>query len=223
MGSKISMTASDGFKLDGYRADPSGAAKGGIVLIQEIFGVNQHIRALVDEWAKAGYAVIAPAMYDRAEKNFEVGYDEEARQKGMAARQKLDPKNQVFDYQAAAKELAGAGKLAIMGYCYGGTVAWQGALSGPFDASVCYYGGGIADMLSADAKCPTLMHFGEKDQGIPLDKVANIKKSKPYAIVNVYAGAGHGFVCDERPSFNKAATDLARTRTMAFLEMNLSK
>jgi carboxymethylenebutenolidase len=222
MGSKITMTASDGFKLDGYRADPSGKPKGGIVLIQEIFGVNQHIRALVDEWAKAGYAVIAPAMYDRAEKNFEVGYGEEDRQKGMAARQKLNPANQVLDYQAAAAELRGAGKTAIMGYCYGGTVAWQGATTGPFDAAICYYGGGIADMLNADAKCPVLMHFGEKDQGIPLDKVANIKKAKPYAVVNIYPNAGHGFVCNERPSFQKEATELARQRSLAFLEMNLT-
>jgi carboxymethylenebutenolidase len=222
MGSKISLTASDGFKLDGYRADPSGKAKGGIVLIQEIFGVNHHIRALVDEWANAGYAVIAPAMYDRAEKNFDVGYGEEDRQKGMAARAKLDSAKQVLDYQAAAAALAGVGRIAIMGYCYGGTVAWQGATTGPFDAAVCYYGGGIADMLNADAKCPVLMHFGEKDQGIPLDKVAKIKAAKPYAVVDIYKDAGHGFVCDERPSFQKTATDVARQRTAAFLEMTLT-
>ncbi|MCD6073736.1 MAG: dienelactone hydrolase family protein [Rhodospirillales bacterium] len=220
MGQKIQLKASDGFTLDAYSASPSGKAKGGIVLIQEIFGVNHHIRALVDEWAGLGYKVCAPAMYDRAEKNFEVGYDEEARQKGMAARAKLDPKNHVFDYQAAHAAVKDAGKVAIMGYCYGGTVAWQGAQTGPFDAAICYYGGGIADMLGADAKCPVLMNFGEKDQGIPLDKVAKIKEAKPYAIVNVYPGAGHGFVCDERPSFQKEATDQARTRALAFLEMN---
>jgi carboxymethylenebutenolidase len=206
--------------LDAYTAGPSGKAKGGIVLIQEIFGVNQHIRALVDEWAGQGYKVVAPAMYDRAEKNFEVGYDEEARQKGMAARAKLDPKNHVLDYQAAYAAVKDAGKVAIMGYCYGGTVAWQGAQSGPFDAAVCYYGGGIPDMLSADAKCPVLMHFGEKDQGIPIDKVAKVREAKPYAIIDLYPNAGHGFVCDERPSFQKEATDLARKRTLAFLEMN---
>jgi carboxymethylenebutenolidase len=220
MGQKIQLKASDGFTLDAYTASPSGKAKGGIVLIQEIFGVNHHIRALVDEWAGLGYKVCAPAMYDRAEKNFEVGYDEEGRQRGMAARGKLDAKNHVFDYQAAHAAVKDAGKVAIMGYCYGGTVAWQGAQTGPFDASICYYGGGIADMLGADAKCPVLMNFGEKDQGIPLEKVAAIKAAKPYAIVNVYPGAGHGFVCNERPSFQKEATDLARTRALAFLEMN---
>jgi len=220
MGEKIQLKASDGFTLDAYTASPSGKAKGGIVLIQEIFGVNQHIRALVDEWAGLGYKVCAPAMYDRAEKNFEVGYDEEGRQRGMGARAKLDAKNHVHDYTAAHAYVKDAGKVAIMGYCYGGTVAWQGAQTGPFDASVCYYGGGIADMLGADAKCPVLMHFGEKDQGIPLDKVAAIKASKPYAIVDVYGNAGHGFVCDERPSFQKEATELARKRTLAFLEMN---
>lgn len=220
MGQKITLKASDGFTLDAYRADPSGKAKGGIVLIQEIFGVNQHIRALVDEWAGRGYAVIAPAMYDRAEKNFEVGYDEEARQKGMAGRAKLDGAKSVFDYQAAHAALAGVGKVAIMGYCYGGTVAWQGAQTGPFDAAICYYGGGIADMLNADAKCPVLMHFGEKDQGIPMEKVAKIKAAKPYAVVDVYANAGHGFICDERPSFQKEAADLSNKRTLAFLEMN---
>ena len=222
MANKISLTASDGFKLDAYRADPSGKPKGGIVLIQEIFGVNHHIQALVDEWGKAGYAVIGPAMYDRAEKGVDLGYDEEGRQKGMAVRAKLDPAKQVLDYQAAAAALTGVGRIAIIGYCYGGTVAWQGATSGPFDAAVCYYGGGIADMLNADAKCPVLMHFGEKDQGIPLDKVAKIKAAKPYAVVDIYKDAGHGFVCDERPSFQKAATDLARQRTAAFLEMTLT-
>ena len=220
MGQKIQLKASDGFTLDAYTASPSGKAKGGIVLIQEIFGVNQHIRALVDEWAGLGYKVVAPAMYDRAEKNFEVGYDEEGRQRGMGARQKLDPKNHVFDYQAAHAYVKDAGKVAIMGYCYGGTVAWQGAQTGPFDAAICYYGGGIAEMLGADAKCPVLMNFGEKDQGIPLEKVAAIKAAKPYVIVNIYPNAGHGFVCNERPSFQKEATDLARRRALAFLEMN---
>ena len=217
MGSKIELTASDGFKLGGYRADPKGSPKGGLVLIQEIFGVNQHIRKLIDEWAGQGYAVIAPAVYDRAERNFDVGYGEEDRQKGMAARAKLDPLKTVLDYQAAHAQLRGAGKIGIVGYCYGGTVAWQGALTGPFDAAICYYGGGIGGMLDKDATCPVLMHFGEKDQGIPLDTVGKIKQAKPYVTVDIYKGAGHGFVCDERPSFNQAATDLARARTLACL------
>jgi carboxymethylenebutenolidase len=223
MGSKITMTTSDGFQLDGYRADPNGVAKGGIVLIHEMFGVNGHIRSLVDQWADAGYAVIAPACYDRAERNIEVGYDEESRQKAMAARAKLDDTKTVFDVQAAAAALKGVGKIAIMGFCYGGTVAWQGAQNGPFDAAICYYGSNIGNMLKADAKCPVMMHFGAKDQVIPLDTVGKIKQAKPYAIVNVYENAGHGFNCNERPSFNKEAAALAHTRTMAFLEMGLAR
>ena len=223
MGQKITLKASDGFTLDAYRADPAGKAKGGIVLIQEIFGVNQHIRALVDEWAKAGYAVIAPACYDRAEKNFEVGYDEEARQKGMAARAKLDGAKTVLDYQAAHAALSGVGKIAIMGYCYGGTVAWQGAQTGPFDAAVCYYGGAIAKLLHLTNTCPVMQHNGTADPWIPPDDEAAMDAAhKPNMIIHKYPGIGHAFVNDTLPHRYHAETaKIARGRTMAFFAKHL--
>lgn len=221
MGEKIRLTASDGHEFGAYKAEPSGASKGGLVLIQEIFGVNQHIRALVDEYAGNGYTTIAPQIYDRTAPDIECGYDEEGRQAGMKGREGITPEMWAADIGAARDAVASAGKVGIVGYCYGGTVSWFGACNGGFDASVCYYGGGIADMLDKDAQCPVMMNFGAEDQGIPMEKVDAIKAAKTDATVHVYDGAGHGFVCDERPSFNEAATNLSRERTLEFFGQHL--
>ncbi len=221
MGQDIKLTASDGHTYDAYRADPEGDVKGGLVLIQEIFGVNKHIREVADEWAGAGYAVIAPALFDRAESGVVLGYGEEDRQKGMETRGKVEWDDTVKDSVACADALGDAGKVGIIGYCFGGTVAWLGACSGSFAAASCYYGGGIGNFLDKDATCPVMMNFGEADQGIPMETVDKIKAAKPDAIVHTYEGAGHGFICDERPSFNQAATDLARTRSREFFGQHL--
>lgn len=222
MGRDIQLTAGDGHTFDAYRADPDGTPKAGLVLIQEIFGVNNHIRAVTDEWAGAGYAVIAPALYDRAEKNVQLGYDEDGRQTGMGLREKVAWDDSVKDIGAAAAALRDAGKVGIIGYCYGGTVSWLGACSGDFDAASCYYGGGIGNFLDREATCPVMMHFGAEDQGIPMETVDEIRAAKPGAAVHVYDGAGHGFICDERPSYNEAATDLARARSREFFAEHLT-
>jgi len=221
MGQSIELTASDGHGFGAYRADPDGAPKGAIVVIQEIFGVNQHIRALTDGFAADGYVAIAPALYDRAEKGVELGYDEEGRQAGMATREKVEWDDVVLDIIAAREAVAGAGKVGIVGYCYGGTVTWLGACKGGFDAAVGYYGGGIHTMLDLDAGCPVQLHFGEKDQGIPLENVDKIRQAKSDVDIYVYDGAGHGFVCDERPSYSETATSQARGRTLDFFATNL--
>ena len=221
MGETLELTASDGHAFGAYRADPSGAPKGAIVVIQEIFGVNQHIRALTDGFAADGYVAIAPALYDRAEKGVELGYDEEGRQAGMATREKVEWDDVVKDIIAAREAVADVGKVGIVGYCYGGTVTWLGACKGDFDAAVGYYGGGIHTLLDLDAGCPVQLHFGEKDQGIPLENVDKIRAAKSDVDIFVYDGAGHGFVCDERASYSEEATNQARARTLDFFASNL--
>ncbi|NQV54888.1 MAG: dienelactone hydrolase family protein [Rhodospirillales bacterium] len=221
MGKFVELTAADGHKFDAYRAEPAGAPKGAIVVIQEIFGVNNHIQAVTDGFAADGYLAVAPALYDRAERKVDLGYDEEGRQKGMAVREGVAWDDVVKDIIAARESVSSAGKVGIVGYCYGGTVAWLGACKGGFDAAVGYYGGGIHTMLDLNAGCPVMLHFGEKDQGIPLENVDMIREAKSDADIYVYDGAGHGFLCDERQSYDEAATNLSRGRTLDFFGSNL--
>ncbi len=220
MGQTIQLKASDGFTLDAYTAGPADAAKG-IVVIQEIFGVNHHIRDMVDRFAAAGYAVIAPAVYDRVRKGFEVGYTPEDIAKGRDVRMKLDDKQLMLDVEAAAAHLKGK-KLGIVGYCFGGTVAWWGATrSTSFAAAVSWYGGGVAGTKDEKPNCPTQMHFGETDASIPMTDVDAIRAAQPKVEVFVYKGAGHGFGCDERGSYSKPDYDLAQRRTLDFFAKHL--
>jgi carboxymethylenebutenolidase len=152
MGSTIDLKAADGFTLSAYTAGPTGGTKG-IVMIQEIFGVNHHMRDMADRFAAEGYAVVAPALFDRAERGVELGYAQEDIDKGRGYRMKLDDAQVMADVEAAAKQLAGK-KLGIVGYCFGGTVAWWGATrSRSFAAASCWYGGGIARMSGRTARC----------------------------------------------------------------------
>ena len=221
MGERIQLTADDGHVLDAYRADPAGTPKAGMVLIQEIFGVNHHIRSVCDYWAQHGYLVVAPALFDRVGKNIELGYDEAGRNEGMETRGKTTFDENLKDVAAAAEVVQEAGKTVVLGFCFGGAVAWQAACNLDFDVAVCFYGGGIANALDLDANCPVMMHFGEEDAAIPMSDVADIRSAKPDAVIHTYAGAGHGFACDERDSYNAEATALARERTIAFLDEQL--
>lgn len=222
MGQSIQLTASDGHTLGAYRADPTGAAKGGIVVIQEIFGVNAHIKEVVDGFAAEGYVAIAPALFDRAERDVDLGYGEEDRQKGMGLRGQTEWDDNVKDCVAAREAIADAGKIGIVGYCFGGTVAWLGAADGGFDAAVGYYGGFIHNFLDKQAACPVLLHFGADDQGIPLENVEQTRSAKPDVEIHVYEGAGHGFICDHRQSYHEEATKQAGERTLAFFGTHLS-
>ncbi len=221
MGEKIHLTAADGHQLGAYRADPAGTPKGGLVLIQEIFGVNEHIRDLCDAYAADGYAVIAPAIYDRAEPDADLAYDDAGRKKGMELRAKIEPEMAVQDMAAAADALGFAGKVGVVGFCWGGQLAWIGADSGHFSAAICYYGGGIDQLLDMQAKCPVMMHFGEADQGITMEKVEAVRAADTGAQIFTYADAGHGFVCDARPSFNPEATATSRQRSLEFFAQHL--
>ena len=221
MGQLINLTTSDGHNLSAYRVDPSGAPKGGLVVIQEIFGVNSHIREVCEGFAADDYVAIAPALFDRAERGVDLGYEEEDRQKGMGLRGQIDWNDNVKDAVAAREAISDSGKVAIVGYCFGGTVAWLGACSSSFDAAVGYYGGFIHNFLDRHAKCPVQLHFGAQDQGIPIENVDKIRDAKPDVDIYVYDGAGHGFICDHRASYHEGATTASRSRTVDFFDANL--
>jgi carboxymethylenebutenolidase len=220
MGTTIEITSADGHRFSAYTAGPGGAAKG-LVVVQEIFGVNHHIRDMAERFAAEGYAVIAPALFDRVERGVELGYTQADIDAGRAYRMKLNDAQVMADVEAAANPLAGR-KLGIVGYCFGGTVAWWGATrTRKFAASSCWYGGGIASTREESPNCPVQMHFGETDASIPMTDVDAVKASQPKAEIHVYAGAGHGFGCDERGSFSRKDYEQAQQRTLAFFSRYL--
>jgi carboxymethylenebutenolidase len=220
MGTSINLTSADGFALSAYTAGAAGASKG-LVLVQEIFGVNHHVRDMCERFAAEGYAVCAPALFDRVEKGVELGYTQDDIGKGRDYRMKLDDAKVMADVEAAANHLTGK-KLAIVGYCFGGTVAWWGATrTNRFAASSCWYGGGIAGTRDERPNCPVQMHFGEKDASIPMSDVESVRAAQPKVESYVYQGAGHGFGCDERGSFSKPDYELAQQRTLAFFARHL--
>ena len=222
MGSMIELTTSDGHTLGAYKAEPSGSPKGGVVVIQEIFGVNQHIKNVADQYAAAGYLAIAPALFDRVEKGLELGYGQEDFGKGRDTRGALDNNGIQADVQASINEASSAGKVGVVGYCFGGFVTWLAATScDGVSAASCYYGGGIHAMKDATPKCPVQFHFGDKDGGIPLSQVSDIKEAQPDVPCFVYDDAGHGFCCDDRESFNAGACQRARERTLALFGENV--
>ena len=224
MGKHFNLTAADGHQLGAYRADPAGAPRGAIVVIQEIFGVNQHIRKVCDDFAKEGYAAVAPAMFDRTERDFESGYTPPEIEKARSFTNKLDWDAMLRDTDAALKDLKGIGPIGIVGFCMGGTIAFLAAarLSG-LSAAVGYYGGRIVAFADEKPKCPTQLHFGEKDASIPMTDVDAIKQKRPDSEIHVYPDAGHGFHCDERGSFHKASRDQAWKRTADFFAKHLVK
>jgi carboxymethylenebutenolidase len=215
MGEMIELTAADGFTFSAYAAGPADATKG-VVVVQEIFGVNHHIRDMADRFAALGYAVVAPALFDRTEKGVELGYTAEDIGKGRAYRMKLSDAQVMLDIEAAADHLGGKA-LGIVGYCFGGTVAWWGATrTTKFAASSCWYGGGIPGTKNETPHCPVQMHFGEKDASIPMTDVDAVRAAQPKVEVYVYMGAQHGFGCDERGSFSAPDYELAQQRTVDF-------
>lgn len=224
MGKQFTLTAADQFKLGAYRADPAGTPKGAMVVIQEIFGVNQHIRAVCDRLAAEGYVAVAPAVFDRIKPGFECGYtpDEIAEARKYVANP--DWAAMMKDVQAAIDEVKGGGPVGVIGFCLGGTLSFLAATRATgLSAAVCYYGGGIVKFADETPKVPTQMHFGETDAGIPLTDVETIKSKRPESEVHVYAGAGHGFHCDERASFHQASADTAWKRSMDFLNKHMKK
>lgn len=216
----ISLTAADGHRLSAYRAGPQEAARA-LVVVQEIFGVNRHIRSVCDRFAAEGYAVIAPALFDRVGAGIELGYEAADVAQGRELRGRIDAGLTVLDVLAAAAALPRGAKRGIVGYCWGGTVAWHGATrTSAFAASSGWYGGGIAAAKEEQARCPVQLHFGETDASIPMADVEAIRAAQPGVEVHVYGG-GHGFGCDERGSYVEADYRLAQQRTLDFFAGHL--
>ena len=225
MGKHFTLTSSDSHQLGAYRADPAGAPKGGIVVIQEIFGVNQHIRKVCDDFAKEGYVAVAPALFDRTQKDYQSGYTPPEIEKSRTFVAKPDWDAMMRDTEAAVNELKSAGPVGIVGFCMGGTIAFLAAtrLSG-VSAAVGYYGGRIVAFADEKPKCPVQLHFGEKDASIPMTDVEIIKQKRGSDCeIFVYSEAGHGFHCDERGSFHKDSAGVAWKRTTDFFAKHLKK
>ncbi|MBC7376249.1 MAG: dienelactone hydrolase family protein [Burkholderiaceae bacterium] len=221
MGKFIDLTSADGFVFPAYVAEPAGKPKGGVVVIQEIFGVNSHIKSVADGYAAQGYLAVAPATFHRVKQGVDIGYTQDDMQEGSALKtavEALPAPGVLQDLQAAINHAATAGKVGVVGYCYGGLLTWRVAcmLDG-VAAAAPYYGGGVTTPaeIARKPKCPVLAHFGDQDTHIPLDGVEAFKKANPEVKVHIYH-AHHGFNCDQRGSYDEAAAKLARERTLAF-------
>ena len=222
MGSSRQLRAVDGFTLGAYESLPETEPQGSLVIVQEIFGVNQHIREVVDSFAAEGFAVVAPQIFDRAQRDVELGYAGADMQTGInLAFNQTNRDDTLKDVQAAVEEIGKYGPVGLIGYCYGGLLAWLSAceLQG-VQCSVAYYGGGIVNELEREARCPVTMHFGELDQMISADDVTKIKCALPDVDVYVYP-ADHGFNCDHRASHDEESARIARERTLSFLFRHL--
>jgi len=223
MGKFIDLKSADGFVFPAYVAEPASKPKAAVVVLQEIFGVNSHIRSVADGYAAAGYLAVAPATFHRVQPGVDIGYTDADMKAGMglkAAVEALPPPGVLQDVQAAINHAAqtSGGKVGITGFCWGGLLTWRAActLSG-LSAAVPYYGGGMTagDEPARKPACPVMVHFGDQDHWIPMDTVEAFKKAQPGVQVHVYA-ANHGFNCDQRGSYNEAAATLAKARTLEF-------
>jgi carboxymethylenebutenolidase len=221
MGEDIRLKSAAG-GIGAYLATPKGTPKGGIVVIQEIFGVNHHIKAVTDRFAAEGYLALAPRFFDHIKPGIELGYTPDTMAEGRKYVGELGLDKPVQDVDAAIAELKrrGAAKVAVTGFCWGGTITWLSATRLGPDAAIAYYGGGIYATKSEKPKMPTMMHFGDKDMHIPMAHVNELRKLHPDVQVFDYP-ADHGFHCDERGSFDAAASKQAMGRTLEFVQKHV--
>ncbi|HTW79508.1 MAG TPA: dienelactone hydrolase family protein [Terracidiphilus sp.] len=219
MGEWVKLRATDGQELGAYVAKQAGEPVAGLVVVQEIFGVNAHIRSVTDGWAKDGYLAVAPAIFDRIEPGVDLGYEGADMQHAMSLIPRLDIEKALLDTKAAMEYAANAtGKeVGVIGYCFGGTVAWLAATRLGASAAVGYYGGRIAQYANENPACPVMLHFGRQDAHIPAEEVEKVGSAHPEVEIYWY-DAGHGFNCDARSSYNAAAAKEARERSLAFLK-----
>jgi carboxymethylenebutenolidase len=223
MGEKVKLKASDGHEFEAYVARPQGDPQAGLVVIQEAFGVNAHIRRVTDSYARDGFLAIAPALFDRTERGVELGYEGSDREKGLSLARQTDPGNAVNDVLAALEYLREqkAGKCGVIGYCMGGGIAWLAATRLDPDAAVGYYGGYIARFAHEKPRCPVMLHFGTLDKHIPKSDIDQVQKLHPEVQVFWYE-AEHAFNTDDRSSYNPEAAKLARERSLEFLRKHLA-
>ena len=226
MGQFTELRSSDGFTFPAYVAQPAGKAKGAVVVIQEIFGVNSHIRSVADGYANDGWLAVAPSTFHRVKPGVDLGYSDDDMKEGSALKaavEALPAPGVLADIQASINHAKQGGKVGIVGYCYGGLLTWRAAcvLDG-LAAAAPYYGGGMTtpQEIARKPKCPVMAHFGAQDHWITLDSVEAFKKAHPEVEVHIY-DANHGFNCDQRGSYNAAAAKLARERTLAFFAKHL--
>jgi len=224
MGERIKLTASDGFTFNAYTAKPEGRARGGVVVIQEVWGLNRWIREVVDRFARHGYLTVAPAMFDRVEMGYESdNYTPDQFQVIGELMKKFDHKTALVDVEAAVQAASAGGKVGITGYCFGGATSWRAAHAGlGLTAASGYYGGGIPNYIDLEPMVPLEMHYGDKDTGIPLEQIEALKKRHPNVDVYTY-DAGHGFCNSDRADkFNEAACKKASARTLEFFHKHLA-
>jgi|SRR6516165_696652 carboxymethylenebutenolidase len=221
MGSWIKLKPESGVTIAAWRADPAGTPRGGIVVIQEIFGVNSHIRSICEGYAADGFSVIAPALFDRYEKGVELGYTPPDIEHGRALKGKAGIDAALMDVASAREALKGSGKIGVVGYCWGGYVTWISAsrLSG-IACAVPYYGGGMLEAVEEKPRCGVMAHFGELDTGIPVAGVRKFAAAHPEVQVFIYP-ANHGFGCDQRGAYDPPSAKLARERTLAFFREHI--
>ena len=227
----IDIRAADGGVFQAYLARPANATQApGLLLIQEIFGVNAHVRAVADDFAEQGYVVLAPDVFWRAQANVELGYDQDSIKQAMGLRAQIAPEQMVADLRdavAALKALPACnGRVAAVGYCMGGQLVYRLAATGAIDAGISYYGARLLDILdlAKQIRVPILFHYGELDKGIPLSEVDAVRAAfanQSNATIHVYAGADHGFNCDQRGSYNAEVAKIARERSLKFLRASL--
>jgi carboxymethylenebutenolidase len=222
MGENVTLTTADGHELDAYIARPEGEPSAGLVVVQEIFGVNQHIRSVADGYAKDGFLAVAPALFDRIERGVELGYEGTDAQKARSFIPKLDAEKSLADVAAAIEFAASATgkKIGVIGYCYGGTLAWLAAARLHPAVAVGYYGGHIANYAGETLSAPVMLHFGKQDTHIPPEAVEKVHAAHPEVEIYWY-DAGHGFNCDARGSYNQDAAHEARQRSLSFLRKHL--
>jgi carboxymethylenebutenolidase len=225
MGETVQLRAKDGHVLDAYVVQPGVPAKGGLVVLQEIYGVNAHIRAVADQFANDdGFVVVAPALFDRIQRGVELNDEGEDRQRALALAAKFDIEKAVDDIAAAVqceRCFRNVKKIGVVGYCLGGTLAWLSATRLPINAAVGYYGGKIAQYVTETPKVPVMLHFGELDQHIPQSDVDAVAKAHREVQIYRYP-AGHGFNRDRSAGYSASCAMRARERTLAFLHEHLS-
>jgi carboxymethylenebutenolidase len=222
MGDFISLTAADGHELKAWMAEPATPPKAGIVVLQEIFGVNSHIRDVAGRFAAQGYLAVAPAIFDRVQPGFECGYGTEDRQTAIGLMGKVQIDKALLDIDAALAKARTAGKVGVIGYCFGGLLTWLAAARLKPDAAIAYYAGRIDQFKEEQPNCPVMLHFGREDSHIPLSAVDAVHAAHPDLPLHLY-DAGHGFSCDQRDSYNEAAHRLAWERSLGFFAGHLAR
>jgi len=218
--SNLQLRAADGHQLSAYVVRPEGKPRGSMVVVQEIFGVNSHIRRVAEQYAAEGYLAIAPALFDRQRKGVDLGYDAGGVQAGIGLMMKATNEGAIADLNAAIDSVAHAGRVGMVGFCWGGRITYLAGCRTNIAAAVAYYGGGIAQMLDETPRSPTMLHFGEHDSNTPLSDVERIRHAFPAGEYHLYP-AGHGFNCADRADFDAASARLAFERTIEFFRRHI--